>query len=283
MKKSKNTGSSQEKEMSFLEHLEELRWHLIRSTLAVLVLALLAFVFKRFIFDVLIFGPSRSDFLTYTTFCNLSRSLGMESFCFQEMPFSIQSRRMAGQFSTHLWTSIYAGIIVGFPYILYEFWRFISPGLKENERKTSRGFIVIASILFFLGVLFGYYLITPLTINFLGNYQVSEQVMNQFDLESYISVVRTSVLASGIIFELPIIMYILTKVGIVTPEILRKYRKISIVLILVLSAAITPPDVASQVIVAIPILILYEISIYISKFVINKEKRKSAAHVEPGE
>lgn len=283
MKKSKNTGSSQEKEMSFLEHLEELRWHLIRSTLAVLVLALLAFVFKRFIFDVLIFGPSRSDFLTYTTFCNLSRSLGMESFCFQEMPFSIQSRRMAGQFSTHLWTSIYAGIIVGFPYILYEFWRFISPGLKENERKTSRGFIVIASILFFLGVLFGYYLITPLTINFLGNYQVSEQVMNQFDLESYISVVRTSVLASGIIFELPIIMYILTKVGIVTPEILRKYRKISIVLILVLSAAITPPDVASQVIVAIPILILYEISIYISKFVINKEKRKSAAHVETGE
>src|SRR5690606_20892473 len=163
MKKRKNTGSSQEKEMSFLEHLEELRWHLIRSTLAVLVLALLAFVFKRFIFDVLIFGPSRSDFLTYTTFCNLSRSLGMESFCFQEMPFSIQSRRMAGQFSTHLWTSIYAGIIVGFPYILYEFWRFISPGLKENERKTSRGFIVIASILFFLGVLFGYYLITPLT------------------------------------------------------------------------------------------------------------------------
>ena len=266
--------ASPEKEMSFLDHLEELRWHLIRSTIAVVVLAALAFIFKRFIFDVLIFGPSKPGFPTYTMFCDISRYLGMDTFCFQEMPFKIQSRTMAGQFSAHMWTSIYAGIIVAFPYILYEFWRFISPGLKEKERKSSRGFIVIASILFFLGVLFGYYLITPLSINFLGNYQVSKEVINQFDLESYIALVRTSVLACGIVFELPILMYILTKIGLVSPEILRKYRKFALIIVLVLSAVITPPDIVSQIIVAIPILILYEVSIYISKIVVRNQRRE---------
>lgn len=275
MKKKK--AASPEKEMSFLDHLEELRWHLVRSTFAVLIMAVVAFIFKGFVFDVLIFGPTRPSFATYRMFCSISQAMGMDSFCFQEMPFSIQSRKMAGQFSTHLWTSIYAGIIVAFPYILYELWKFISPGLRENERKSSRGFIVIASFLFFLGVLFGYYVISPLSINFLGNYQVSAEVKNQFDLESYIALVRTSVLACGIVFELPILMYILTKIGLVTPEALRKYRKISIVIILILSAVITPPDVVSQIIVAIPILVLYEVSIYISKIVIkNQAKREKA-------
>lgn len=265
---------SPEKEMSFLDHLEELRWHLIRSTIAVVILALLAFIFKDFIFDTLIFGPKHPDFPTYKMFCNISRSLGMDTFCFQELPFRIQSRTMAGQFSAHMWTSIYAGIIVAFPYILYEFWKFISPGLKEKERNSSRGFLIIASILFFLGVLFGYYLITPLSINFLGSYQVSKEVFNDFDLDSYISLVRTSVLACGIVFELPIIMYILTKIGLVTPEILRKYRKFALIIVLVLSAVITPPDIVSQIIVAIPILILYEVSIHISKIVIRNQLRE---------
>lgn len=269
-----------EKEMSFLDHLEELRWHLIRSTLAVVILAVVAFMFKGFIFDTLIFGPKQPDFFSYRVFCNISQSMGMDSFCFEEMPFRIQSRIMAGQFSAHLWTSITAGIIVAFPYILYEFWKFISPGLKENERKTSRGFILIASVLFFLGVLFGYYLITPLSINFLGSYKVSEEIFNDFDLESYISLVRTSVLASGIIFELPILIYILTKIGLVTPEGLKKYRKISLVLVLVLSAIITPPDIVSQIIVAIPILLLYEVSIYISKVVVRNQNRKEKAHAK---
>lgn len=261
--------------MSFLDHLEELRWHLIRSTAAVVALAFVAFLFKDFIFDTLIFGPKRPDFPTYRMFCNLSRSLGMDSFCFQEMPFRIQSRTMAGQFSAHLWTSIYAGIIIAFPYILYEFWRFISPGLKANERNSSRGFIFIASVLFFLGVLFGYYVITPLSINFLGSYQVSKEVFNDFDLDSYISLVRTSVLACGIIFELPILMYILTKIGLVTPEGLKKYRKFALIFILIIAAIITPPDVASQIIVAIPILILYELSIFISKVVVKNQKKEA--------
>lgn len=266
--------ASPEKEMSFLDHLEELRWHLVRSTMAVVLVGILAFIFKSFIFDTLIFGPSKPSFFTYRIFCDFSQKLGMDAFCFDEMPFRIQSRTMAGQFSAHMWTSIYAGIIIAFPYILYELWKFISPGLKEKERKSSRGFIVIASILFFIGVLFGYYIITPLSINFLGNYQVSDRVFNDFDLDSYISLVRTSVLASGIVFELPIIMYILTKIGLVTPEILRKYRKFALVIVLVLSAVITPPDIVSQIIVAIPILILYEISIYISKIVVRNQERE---------
>jgi len=152
-----------------------------------------------------------------------------------------------------------------FPYIIFEFWKFISPGLYEKERKNARGFIFIASILFFIGVLFGYYIVTPLSINFLGNYSVSSEIFNDFDLSSYIGLLRASVLASGIIFELPIIIYFLTRVGIVTPEFLRKNRKISLVVVLSLSAIITPPDIASQIIVSIPILILYEVSILLQK------------------
>ena len=267
----KETGKD---EMSFLDHLEELRWHLIRSVLAIVIIATIAFIFKDFIFDVLLFGPKNKDFITYRWFCSLSQGLGQgSSFCIEELPFRIQSRTVAGQFSAHLWTSILAGFIVSFPYIIFEFWKFISPGLYEKERKNARGFIFIASILFFIGVLFGYYIVTPLSINFLGNYSVSSEIFNDFDLSSYIGLLRASVLASGIIFELPIIIYFLTRVGIVTPEFLRKNRKISLVLVLSLSAIITPPDIASQIIVSIPILILYEVSIIIAKVVIRNQNK----------
>ena len=259
-------------EMSFLDHLEELRWHLIRSVIAILIIAVLAFIFKDFIFDVLLFGPKKNDFITYKWFCSISQSIGQgNSFCIDELPFRIQSRTMAGQFSAHLWTSILAGFILAFPYIIFEFWKFISPGLYENERKNARGFIFIASLLFFFGILFGYYIVTPLSINFLGNYSVSSEIFNDFDLNSYIGLLRASVLASGIIFELPIIVYFLTKIGIITPAFLRKNRKISLVLVLSLSAIITPPDIASQIIVSIPILMLYEVSILISRMVVKKQ------------
>ena len=270
MAKLKNTC----KEMSFLDHLEDLRWHLIRSFLSVIVLASIAFLAKDFIFNVLIFGPKHSDFPTYKILCEIAQFIGFkDSFCFTELPFRIQSRTMGGQFSANVWTSITAGFIIAFPYILHEMWKFISPGLKVKERSSAKGFILIASLLFFIGVLFGYYVVTPLSINFLGTYQVSGQVHNDFDLSSYISLVRASVIASGLIFELPILIYILTKIGVVSPEILKKYRKISLVIVLILSAIITPPDIASQVIVSVPIIVLYEISIYISKAVIRKQKR----------
>ncbi|WP_228235465.1 twin-arginine translocase subunit TatC [Allomuricauda sp. M10] len=265
-------------EMSFLDHLEELRWHLIRSTLAVVIIACFAFIFKGFIFDTILFGPKNMDFPTYKFFCNIATFFGVTSeFCSESLPFTIQSRLMAGQFSAHIWTSIWAGVIIGFPYILYELWRFISPGLYEKERKHSRGFILTASALFFLGVLFGYYVVAPLSINFLGSYQVSKEVLNEIDLASYVSTVRASVIACGIMFELPIVIYFLTKVGLVTPEFLKKYRKIALVIVLILSAIITPPDITSQIVVAIPVLILYQISIYISAWVVRREKKKEKA------
>lgn len=262
-------------EMSFLDHVEDLRWHLIRASLAVIIAATAAFLAKGFIFDILLFGPTDPDFFTYDILCKMSSMVGLEGgFCFDEMPFTIQSRTMGGQFSAHIWTSITAGFIIAFPYVLYEFWKFISPAMHTNERSTARGFIFISSVLFFLGVPFGYYLITPLSINFLGKYQVSEKVLNEFDIGSYIALVRSSVIACGLIFELPIVIYFLTKIGLVTPPFLRKYRKFALVIVLIISAIITPPDILSQIIVAIPVLILYEISIMISRIVTKKEERK---------
>ena len=274
--KSKKIGP--EKEMSFLDHLEELRWHLIKSTMAIMILATVAFIFKDIIFDVIIFGHKKADFPTYRFLCKSAQAIGFDSFCFSELPFRVQSRTMAGQFSAHIWTSITAGFILAFPYVIYEFWKFVSPGLHKNERSNARGFIIVASLLFFLGVLFGYYVVTPLSINFLGTYQVSEQVFNDFDLSSYIGLVRACALSSGLIFQLPIIIFFLTKIGLVTPQFLRKYRKFALVIVLIVSAVITPPDIASQVIVAIPVLILYEVSIFISARIIKKQNKKAKAH-----
>ncbi|MCA0131956.1 twin-arginine translocase subunit TatC [Winogradskyella alexanderae] len=263
-------------EMSFLDHLEDLRWHLIRATLGIVIAGTLAFIFKKFIFDVIIFGPTDMSFPTYKGLCSMSKLIGLNdtTFCADKFPFVIQNRTVAGQFSAHIWTSIYAGFIIAFPYVLYQLWSFISPGLKENERKNSRGFLFTASILFFIGVLFGYYIVTPLSINFLANYTISDKILNEFDVSSVIAIVRSSAIASGFVFELPIIIYFLTKAGLVTPQFLKKYRKFALVIVLILAAVITPPDIASQVIVAIPILILYQVSIYISAVVVRNQKRK---------
>ena len=262
-------------EMSFLDHLEDLRWHLIRASIGIFVAGIIAFVLKSFIFDTIIFGPTKMDFTTYRVLCSAANWIGVETtFCAQELPFIIQNRTVAGQFSAHIWTAVYAGFILAFPYVLYQMWHFISPGLKPKERKNSRGFIVIASVLFFMGVLFGYYVITPLSLNFLSNYSISDKVTNEFDVSSVIAIVRSSSLASGFVFELPIIIYFLTKVGLVTPALLKKYRKFALVIVLILAAVITPPDIASQIIVAIPILILYQVSIYISAIVIKRQNKQ---------
>ena len=263
-------------EMSFLDHLEDLRWHLIRITIAVILAGIIAFCFPKILFGVIIFGPTEMSFPTYQWLCEMSQLIGIEdtTFCADRFPFDLQNRLVAGQFSTHIWTSIYAGFIVAFPYVLYQLWRFISPGLKKNERRNSRGFIIIASLLFFIGVLFGYYVITPLSFNFLANYSISDKVINDFDLNSVIAAVRSSSLAAGLVFELPILVYFLTKIGFVTPQILKKYRKFALVIVLIISAVITPPDIASQVIVAVPILILYQVSIFISRIVVRNQNKK---------
>lgn len=262
-------------EMSFLDHLEDLRWHLIRATLAILFGGIIAFLMTDFLFDTIIFGPKNMNFPTYQWLCKISQFIGIDTtFCLDEFPFRIQNRTMAGQFSAHIWTAITAGFVIAFPYVIYQLWHFISPGLHGHERRYSRGFIIISSLLFFTGVLFGYYIVTPLSINFLGTYMISAEISNEIDLSSYIALVRSSSLASGIIFELPILVYFLTKIGLITPQILKKYRKFALVLVLILSAIITPPDIASQVIVAIPILLLYQVSIYISKIVVRNQNKK---------
>lgn len=262
-------------EMSFLDHLEELRWHLIRVVIAVVAIAIIAFIFKETLFAV-IFGPKDPDFVSYDILCRLSQFFGGEKGCINEgeMDFIIQSRKVAGQFSAAIWTSIMAGVVLGFPYILYEFWKFVSPGLYENERKTSRGFIIIASLLFFLGAAFGYFVVAPLSINFLATFKISAAIENEFDIDNYIALIRASVLASGLIFELPIIIYFLTKIGLVTPDFMRKNRKYALVIVLILAAIITPPDITTQIIVAVPIIILYEVSIFISRGVLRREKRR---------
>ncbi|MGV3460186.1 MAG: twin-arginine translocase subunit TatC [Flavobacterium sp.] len=269
---------SQAKEMSFLDHLEELRWLLVRSTIAILVGAAVAFTFSKWIFDNIVFAPKNSNFITYRFFCDLANRYDLDkSFCVTKIPFEIQSRTMDGQFSTDLWTSITAGIIMAFPFILYQFWKFISPALYENERKYAVWFIISTSILFFLGVLFGFYLIMPLSINFLANYTISDVVKNDIDLNSYLSLIKTTVLSCGLVFELPILIYFLAKVGLVTADFLRKYRRHSYVIILILAAVVTPPDVVSQTIVTIPLAILFEVSILIAARM-NRNKEKELAN-----
>lgn len=268
-----------EKDMSFLDHVEELRWHLVRSSAAIFIFGLISFLMKDYLFNNIIFAPKDPNFITYRAFCSVSRLFGAEGLCIDDIPFTFQSLEMAEQFSVHIWVSITAGFIMAFPFIIWEFWKFISPGLYEKERKGALAFIIISSFLFFVGVLFGYYVVTPLSVNFLGNYSVSDVVDRNIRIGSYISLLRSSVLASGLIFELPIVMYFLTKMGLITPDFLRKYRKHALVFVLILAAVITPPDIISQVIVAIPILVLYEVSIYISKIVLKKELKKEKENV----
>ena len=261
-------------EMSFLDHLEELRWLLVRSTIAILILATATFFVSDYIFDVIIFGPTSPDFITYRFFCDLSHQLGFaDSICVTEMPFIIQNTDMEGQVNILVWTCILSGFILGFPYILWELWKFISPALYEKERKHARLFLFVSSMLFFLGVLFGYFVVIPMSVNFFATFKISDLVKNQFSIDSYIGMVKTSVVASGLFFELPIIIYFLTKLGLVTPTFLRKYWKYAVIIILIVAAIVTPPDVVSQTIVAIPMLIIYELSIWISK-VVTRNKNK---------
>lgn len=266
--------SEETEEMSFLGHLEVLRWTLVRSSLSILAFGMIAFLMKDFIFNSILLAPKDPDFFTYRFLCSVSKSFGTEGLCIDEIPFIVQSRTMAGQFSAHIWTSIAFGFVMAFPYIIWEVWKFIKPALYETEKKSAKSFIIITSILFFIGILFGYYVITPLSVNFLGSYTVADEVKNNFDLSSYTGLLKASCLSSGFIFELPVIIYFLTKMGLVTPEFLRTYRKYALVLVLILAAVITPPDIISQVIVAIPMIILYEVSIKISKYIIRKEKEK---------
>jgi len=267
-----NKEVPEENEMSFLDHLEVLRWHLIRSCMAVFIFAAGAFAFSDIIFNKIILAPKNSEFFTNRMLAKLGEIVDVPALAINQTPFQVININLAGQFATHISVSLVVGLILGFPYLFFEFWRFMKPALYSNEKKHARGSILYTSFLFATGVLFGYYIITPLSVHFLGSYNVSDQVLNQINLKSYISSITSIVLASGVIFELPVLIFFLSKIGLVNPQFLKKYRKHAAVIILILSAIITPPDIFSQILVCLPLLILYEIGIGISKRVYKKQQ-----------
>lgn len=271
----KEKGKSMEAEMSFFDHLEVLRWHLIRSAVAIVIFTGFAFSYYDFIFDQIIMGPKNPDFWTYRMMCALTERFNLgPDFCITEIPFNIINTDMAGQFTLQLNSSLLIGLIFGFPYLLFEIWRFVKPGLNPNEKNSASGFVFWASLLFLLGVLFGYYVIAPLSINFLANYTVSSIIQNQITIDSYLSSVATLTLGAGITFELPIIIFILSKLGIMTPEFMRSTRRYAVVIILIIAAVVTPtPDLLTMLTVSFPLFLLYEISIGISARV-DKRRRK---------
>ncbi len=262
------------KEMSFVDHLEELRWNIIRSVIAILVFSLAAFLTMNLIFHHIILAPARTDFWTYRMLCKLVTYAGQPQLCIDKINFTLQSRSLSGQFSMHLTSAFVIGIILAFPYVFWEIWRFVKPGLHLKEQKTSTGAVFFVSLLFMIGVLFGYYIVSPLSIQFLANYQLSDQIENQFDVASYISTLTTLTLSCGLMFQMPMIVFVLTKIGIVTPAFLRNFRRHSIVVILIIAAIITPPDVMSQILVSLPLFFLYEISIWVSAWEARKIRKR---------
>jgi sec-independent protein translocase protein TatC len=274
-KKAERRGlRNQYAEMSFLEHLEELRWHIIRSVLAIVIFAVVAFILKDLIFGTIILKPRTPEFWTNRMLARLGDLVSTEALKINQQPLELISIKIAGQFMTHIWVSILSGFIIASPVVFYEFWRFIRPALYEKEKKYASGAVFFTSFLFLLGVLFGYYLIVPLSIHFLGTYNVNGEVTNQINLNSYIGSVTSIVLASGVVFLIPIFSYFLSKVGIITPQFMKTYRKHAYVLMLLLAAIITPPDVFSQIMVCLPLVFLYEIGIIISRQVTKKREKE---------
>jgi sec-independent protein translocase protein TatC len=272
-------AKKKENEMSFLEHLEVLRWHIIKSLISIFVFAIVAFIFKDFVFNTILLAPKFPDFFTYRVFCRVAEIVNIPRLCINAVPMELISIKMSGQFSMHIMVSLVVGFIISFPYVFFQFWRFIVPALYPKEKNVARGAVFVSSLLFLVGVLFGYYVITPLTIQFFSGYSVSEDVTNQINLISFVSTIASVLLSCGVIFELPILVYFLSKIGLVTPKFLRTYRKHAIVLIIFLAAIITPPDIFSQLVVSVPLILLYEISIFISGRIEKKRLKQQAAEV----
>jgi len=262
----KQKGKSLEAEMSFFDHLEVLRWHLIRSAIAIAIFMGLAFTFYDFIFDTIVMGPKKPDFWTYRMMCLIGERFNLgPDFCVKEIPINIINTDMAGQFTLQLNSSLLIGLVLGFPYLLYEIWLFIKPALTDVERKSANGFVFYATLLFILGILFGYFMISPLSVNFLAHYSVSPEIDNQITVDSYLSSVATLTLGTGVVFELPIIIFILSKIGIMTPQFMRATRRYAVILILVIAAIVTPtPDILTMLTVSFPLFLLYELSIVIA-------------------
>ncbi|GGH13041.1 twin-arginine translocase subunit TatC [Mucilaginibacter phyllosphaerae] len=274
----KEKGQTMEAEMSFFDHLEALRWHLVRAAIAIVIFTCAAFYFYDFIFETIIMGPSKPSFWTYRMLCKLGDYLHRDGFCINKINISLLNTEMAGQFTLQINSALLIGITLGFPYLLWELWRFIRPALHEKERKAASGFVIYATFLFLLGVLFGYYVITPESINFLAGYTVSTQIENKFSIDSYLSSVSTLTLATGIVFELPIIVYVLSSLGILTAKFMRETRRYAVVVILIIAAVVTPtPDMMTMLVVSVPLFILYEVGIVVAAVVDKRRKAREEA------
>lgn len=258
---------SSEKEMSFIDHLEELRWHVMRSVVAILVLSIVAFLNKRLIFDFFIFGPTRPDFPTNRFFCWMGeKAVWLQGLCVESVEYRFINTDLAGQFMLHIKTSFIVGFILAFPYIFWEFWRFIKPALYKNEVESTRGIVFLTSLLFVFGCSFGYFIIVPFSVNFLYSYTAIEIAQNMISIDNYISNVVSMVIPTGIMFELPMLVYFLTKIGILTPEFMKNTRRFAYVIILFVLAIITPQgDMFSLILISAPVVLLYEVSIKVAE------------------
>lgn len=276
----KNKGKKgTEAEMSFFGHLDVLRGHLIRSAVVILLLTCVCFYYYDFLFDTIIMGPKRPDFWTYKAMCRIGDYFNLgPDFCIKTIPGKIINTEMAGQFTLQINSSLLVGIVIGFPYLLWEIWRFIKPALLEKERKSASGFVFFASLLFIMGILFGYYIIAPLSVNFLTNYTISDIIENTITIDSYLSSVATLTLGTGIVFELPIIIFILSKLGIMTPKFMKEQRRYAIVIIFIIAAIVTPtPDILTMLTVSLPLFLLYEVSIWVSGMVYKQKQAEEKA------
>jgi len=260
--------------MAFTDHIEELRWHIIRSVAVIAVTSIFVFLNIEWVFTYIILGPARADFVSYGWLCNLGKMAGTEALCLGDLQLMFQNTELSGQFMMSFSSSFMIGFIVSFPYVFYEFWKFIKPALTENELQYARGIVFWSSLLFFMGVGFAYFIIAPFTINFFANYQLSPQFKNIITIVNYYDTMSDLVLGMGLVFELPVLVFFLSKIGLITPALMRAKRKYAFVIILILSAVITPPDWLSIWIVTIPLVILYEAGIHISQRALNDRKKK---------
>jgi sec-independent protein translocase protein TatC len=260
----KKGESNPQREMPFWKHVEEFRWALLRIAVVVLSFSVLAFVYKEIVFDLIILGPSKADFITYRILCSISESWGLEGLCIDNLQMSIVNLTLTGQFLRHISISIVSGIILASPYVIWELWRFVKPALKSNEKKYATYAVMVCVFLFLTGVLFSYYVIVPLTVNFLANYSISEVIKNTISLESYVGTVTSLTLIMGLVFELPVVMYLLGKFGIITSGFIRKQRKYAVVIVLIAAAFITPgSDAFSLLLVSLPLYVLFELSLWV--------------------
>lgn len=266
------SGLFSKKDMPFLAHLEELRNHLLRGLLGVAIGACFIMMNRTLVFDQILFAPAKANFITYRLLGFFGSFFHQENLMVLPGDLHIQNRQLLGQFNTYIWVSLLGGIILAFPYILYELWRFILPGLSAKERNYSKGVILGASILFVSGLLFGYFVLCPMTIQFGYSFKISHLPENIFDLTDYISIVTHSTLYMGLIFLFPLVVFFLTKTGLICPKFLRTYRKHALLLMLIMAAAITPSDLLSMIIVTIPLMALYELSILTCVLVLKKER-----------